>query len=130
MLLYPVIDDRLETPSMQEHSDNPAWDQASCAHIWSHYLGPAKNRTSVSPYAAPARAVDLSGLPMAYVMTAEYDPLRDEGIEYAHRLLRCGVPTELHQFSGTFHGFDTLASADVSRRARREHHDVLRAVMV
>jgi acetyl esterase len=129
MLLYPVLDDRLETPSMREFTDTPAWDYHNCVHMWNHYLGPASHRGTVSPYAAPARAADLSGLPGAYVMTAEYDPLRDEGAGYAGRLMQAGVPTELHQFSGTFHGFDTLASTAVSRRALRENYDVLRAAL-
>jgi acetyl esterase/lipase len=126
MLLYPVMDDRLRTPSMLAFTDTPAWTYSNCVHMWNHYLGPIEQRGVVSAHAAPARAADLSGLPATYVMTAEYDPLRDEGAEYAQRLTGAGVSTELHQFSGTFHGFDTLASAPVSRRARREHYDVLR----
>ncbi|MCX4745040.1 alpha/beta hydrolase [Kitasatospora sp. NBC_01287] len=126
LLLYPVTDDRLRTRSVREFADTPAWDSRNCVHMWDHYLGPAERRGPVSPYAAPARATDLRGLPPAYVMTAEYDPLRDEGDEYARRLAEAGVPTELHRFAGTFHAFDTLASAPVSRRACREHYEVLR----
>lgn len=126
MLLYPVLEDRLDTPSMRGFADTPVWDSHNCAHMWHHYLGPADQRGTVSPYAAPARATDLSGLPAAYVMTAEYDPLRDEGAEYARRLMHAGVSTELHEFAGAFHGFDTLAATGVSERARREHYAVLR----
>ena len=71
----------------------------------------------VPAYAAPARADDLSGLPPAYVSTAENDPLRDEGITYAQRLLQAGVSVELHQFPGTFHGSALVTTAAVSKRA-------------
>ncbi|MGH1552023.1 alpha/beta hydrolase fold domain-containing protein [Streptomyces sp. L7] len=127
MLLYPVTDDRLRTASVRMFTDTPTWDAPNCAHMWNHYLGPAERRGDVSPYAAPARATDLSGLPDAYVMTAELDPLRDEGAHYARALANAGVSTELHCFAGAFHAFDTLSSAPLSLRARREHHDVLRA---
>jgi acetyl esterase/lipase len=129
MLLYPVLDDRLETPSMRAFTDTPVWNQPNCVHMWHHYLGPVQRRGTVREYAAPARATDLSGLPPAYVMTAEYDPLRDEGAGYARRLVDAGVTTESHLFPGAFHGFETLASGALSRRARREHHDVLRDVL-
>jgi acetyl esterase/lipase len=59
---------------------------------------------------------DLSGLPPAYIATAEFDPLRDEGITYKLRLLEAGVPVELHQWPGTFHGSQAILSAEVSRR--------------
>ncbi|WP_371476988.1 alpha/beta hydrolase [Kitasatospora sp. NBC_00315] len=128
MLLYPVLDDRLETPSALAFTDTPAWDSRNCAHMWEHYLGPGR-RGEAPPYAVPARVGDLSGLPAAYVMTAEFDPLRDEGAAYARRLADAGVPTELHQFAGTFHGFDTLATATVSRRALAEQYAVLRGAL-
>ena len=80
---------------------------------WRHYLGSAP----ATPYAAPARAADLSGLPPAFVATAESDPVRDEAITYALRLLQAGVPSELHQWPGTFHGSQAILSADVSQPA-------------
>ncbi|TKA00304.1 alpha/beta hydrolase [Actinacidiphila oryziradicis] len=129
MLLYPVLDDRLETPSARAFTDTPAWDSGNCAHMWRHYLGTDVQRTGACRYTVPARVADLSGLPAAYVMTAEYDPLRDEGAEYAQRLADAGVLTELRQFAGTFHGFDTLAAATVSRRALEEQHAVLRGAL-
>jgi acetyl esterase len=130
MLLHPVLDDRLATSSMWAFTDTPVWDHPSCVHMWNHYLGSAEHRAGGSPYAVPARATDLSGLPATYVMTAEYDPLRDEGAQYAARLTGAGVATEFHQFPGAFHGFETLAStAAISQRARREHYDVLRGAL-
>jgi acetyl esterase len=55
-------------------------------------------------------------MPPAYVATAEFDPLRDEGIGYALRLLQAGMPVELHQWSGTFHGSQAIVTAEVSQR--------------
>ncbi len=68
------------------------------------------------PYAAPVRANDLSGLPPAYITSAEFDPNRDEANDYAQRLLQAGVPVEVHQWPGTFHGSQAILSAEVSRR--------------
>ena len=93
---------------------------------WRHYLGPERDTASASPYAAPARADDLSGLPPAYIATAEFDPNRDEAIEYAQRLLQAGVPVELHQWAGTFHGSQAVVSAEVSQRQIAELGAVLR----
>ncbi len=83
----------------------------------------------MSPYAAPARAGDLSGLPPAYISTGEMDPLRDEGIHYALGLLQAGVSVELHQFPGTFHGSSLVSTAAVSVRARTEATVVLRRAL-
>jgi acetyl esterase/lipase len=92
------------------------WNRPNAICSWKHYLGPG-HRGDTSPYAAPARAKDLSGLPPAYVSTMEFDPLRDEGIEYATRLLQAGVQVELHSYPGTFHGSALIVTADVSRRS-------------
>ena len=114
MLHIPELDDRLETPSMRAFVDSPLWNRPLAVKSWQAYLGDLSGSADVPAYAAPARATDLSGLPPAYISTAENDPLRDEGIIYALRLLQAGVSVELHQFPGTFHG-----SALVTRRRCR-----------
>ena len=124
LLNIPELDDRLDTPSMLAFEDTPLWNRPNAVQSWRHYLGPAHGG-EVSAYAAPSRAEDLSGLPPAYVSTMEYDPLRDEGLIYAMRLLEHGVSVELHQFPGTFHGSAMMASAEVSRRANREMMEAL-----
>jgi acetyl esterase/lipase len=101
--------------------------------MWRHYLGPQLgpelDSTAASPYAAPARAADLSGLPPAYIAAAEFDPFRDEDIDYALRLLHAGVPVELHQWPGTFHGSQAILSADVSQRQIAELAAALRRAL-
>ncbi len=128
LLVYPVIDDRMETASMRAFSATPIWNSSSNAQMWDHYLG--VKRDYVSNYAAPGRCTDLSDLPPAYVMTAEFDPLRDEGITYAQRLMQAGVPTELHCFGGACHGFDLLAPGiELSRRAVDEQVSTVARVL-
>jgi acetyl esterase len=122
-LIYPVLDDRMDTPSMRACTDTPGWDSVSAALSWRQYLGPA---LPVSPYAAPARAERLDGLPRTYIMAAELDPLRDEALAFGTRLVRSNVPTEVHHFSGAFHGFDVLSSSKLAARAREEQYAVLR----
>src|SRR5262249_37473647 len=81
-------------------------------------------------HAAAARAVDLSGLPPAYIATAEFDPLRDEEITYTSRLLQAGVSVELHQWPGTFHGSEGVLSAEGSQRQVAEFTATLRPALV
>jgi acetyl esterase len=123
----PELDDRLETPSMQRFVDTPMWTRAQAERSWDRYLGPRRNG-DVPPYAAPARAEDLAGLPRAYVSTMENDPLRDEGITYAMRMLQAGVSVELHSFPGTWHGCRAFPSA-VTARDSDEMLAVLRAAL-
>jgi acetyl esterase len=124
MLGIPELDHRLETTSMRTFVDTPLWHRPNAELSWQHYLG--ADRSDVSPYASPSLAADLIGLPPAYVSTMEYDPLRDEGIQYALRLLGAGVPVELHSFPGTFHGSAMFTTAAVSQRAHREMLDAIR----
>ena len=129
MLHIPELDDRLETPSMQAFVDSPVWNRPLAEQSWHAYLGDIWGTADVPIYAAPARAVDLRGVPPAYVSTAENDPLRDEGIAYALGLLRAGVSVELHQFPGTFHGSALVMTAAVSQRAQQESAAVLRRAL-
>ncbi len=125
LLEIPELDDRLETPSMQQFTDTPLWNRPNAVWSWRHYLG-ADHSGEVSPYAAPSRAKDLSGLPSAYVSVMEFDPLRDEGILYALGMLQAGVAVELHTYPGTFHGSSLVPGARVSVRNAQEVMDVLR----
>jgi acetyl esterase/lipase len=129
MLHIPELDDRLETPSMQKFVDSPLWNRPLAVKSWQFYLGDLAGKDDVPIYAAPARATDLSGLPPAYVSTAENDPLRDEGVAYALAMLRAGVSVELHQFPGTFHGSALVTGAAVSRRGAQEASVVLRRAL-
>ena len=90
LLEIPELDHRLETPSMTEFTDTPLWNRPNAIWSWKHYLGP-DHEGPVSPYASPSVAEDLSGLPSAFVSVMEFDPLRDEGLTYAMRLLEAGV---------------------------------------
>jgi|HubBroStandDraft_6_1064221.scaffolds.fasta_scaffold183251_2 acetyl esterase len=129
MLHIPELDDRLETPSMRDFVDSPLWNRPLAVQSWKAYLGEMSGASDVPAYAAPARATDLAGLPPAYISTAENDPLRDEGMIYALRLLQAGVSVELHQFPGTFHGSALVTTAEVSKRAQREAALVLRRAL-
>ncbi|HEX4492105.1 MAG TPA: alpha/beta hydrolase [Acidimicrobiia bacterium] len=120
----PELDHRLDTASMRAFVDTPMWSRPAAELSWSRYLG--DHDGAVSPYASPAIAEDLAGLPPAYVTTMEFDPLRDEGIVYALRMMEAGVSVELHSYPGTFHGSALVTTAAVSRRAQHELFDALR----
>lgn len=120
----PELDDRLDTESMRDYVDTPLWNRPNAIFSWASYLGPEPGE--VSPYAAPARATDLAGLPPAFVTTCQYDPLRDEGIEYARRLAHAGVPTELRHYPATFHGSSFIESAAITRRMFADEVEALR----
>lgn len=127
----PELDDRLDTPSMQQFTDTPMWHRTNALLSWNYYLGSdyVRGGDNVPYLAAPARADDLAGLPPAYISTMEFDPLRDEGLIYGLRLLQAGVPAEIHNFPGTFHGSSLVQEAKVSKRERRERVAVLRRAL-
>ncbi|MFG2634187.1 alpha/beta hydrolase [Streptomyces sp. NPDC048362] len=126
-LFQPELDDRLDTPSARSFTDTPKLDRAGARSTWRYYLtGTAEPGTGAVPaLAAPARADDLRGLPPAFVMICEFDPLRDEGIGYAHRLIQAGVRTELRHYPGTFHG-SVAIDAEISRRMIADQVHALR----
>jgi acetyl esterase/lipase len=107
------------------------WHRTNALLSWNYYLGSdyVRGGDNVPYLAAPARADDLAGLPPAYISTMEFDPLRDEGLIYGLRLLQAGVPAEIHNFPGTFHGSSLVQEAKVSKRERRERVAVLRRAL-
>jgi acetyl esterase len=104
MLIYPVTEYyQPGTPSMIENAEGYGLTRDGMIWFWDHYLADPSH--GANPYASPLRAKDLGGLPPALVVTAEFDPLRDEGEYYADRLRQAGVPTEMKRWDGMNHGF-------------------------
>ncbi|RSN39294.1 esterase [Amycolatopsis sp. WAC 04197] len=132
LLNMPALDDRLETPSMRTFVDTPLWTRAQALLSWQYYLAEGKENGGVgwARYAAPARIDDLTGLPPAYVAVCEFDPLRDEGLDYGRRLVEAGVSTEIHLYPGTFHGCTRIPRADVARRMRNDAHSAVRRALL
>jgi acetyl esterase/lipase len=125
LLSQPSLDDRQQEWSARNFTDTPWSTRDKVAQSWHHYLGGQQ----ATPYAAPARATDLAGLPPTYMTTAEFCPNRDEDIGYALRLMQAGVSVELHQWPGTFHGSQAILHAEVSQRQITELGDVLRRAL-
>jgi acetyl esterase/lipase len=115
ILVYPMLDDREVTVSSK--FEGVMWDRATNKTAWSAMLGDSAGGPDVSPYAAPARATDLSGLPPAYFETGSSEVFRDEIIGYAARLAEAGVPVDLHCWAGGYHGFELTAPDAVITRA-------------
>ncbi len=130
LLIYPMIDDRNVQPASEAGSDHILWTRERNLIGWTSYLGHAPGGPDTSAYAAPSRAIDLSGLPPAYVMVGDVDLFLQEDVEYARRLMASGVPAELHVYPGAFHGFFSLVpDASVSRRFAVECDHVLRRAL-
>jgi acetyl esterase/lipase len=108
MLLCPMLDDRNDTPSSLQMAGLGVWDHTSNDTGWTALLGDERGGPDVSPYAAPARATDLSGLPPAFIDVGSAETFRDEDVAYASRLWQAGGEAELHVWPGGFHGFDGL----------------------
>ncbi|MFC5815151.1 alpha/beta hydrolase [Nonomuraea harbinensis] len=126
MPIYPMIDDRNETPSSQEITDVGLWDRAGNIEAWAWYLG----GKDADQYAAPARAEDLTGLPPAFIDVGTVDLFRDEDIAFAQRLMQAGVPTELHVNPGSYHASENFApDAALSRRIWDQRIDALRRAL-
>lgn len=118
-LQCPMLDDRLDTLSAHQVAGIGLWDRSSTAVAWQAYLGDRYGAPDLPPYAAPARATDLSGLPPTYIDVGSAETFRDENVAYAHAIWRAGGDAELHVWPGAFHGFDSFApAAALTRQAR------------
>jgi acetyl esterase len=115
LLVYPNTDQLADDESMRSNDDPWLFNHRSVDWYRQHYL--ADPADAADPLASPLRATDLSGLPPALVITAEYDPLRDQGEAYAARLAAAGVEVEVTRYPGMVHGFFTMIGAVDAARA-------------
>jgi acetyl esterase len=116
VLVYPITDGSMNTRSYRENAEGYFLTAASMAWFWKQYISDDQDR--VHPYAAPINAADLGRLPPALVITAEFDPLRDEGEAYAEKLRASAVPVTCTRYDGTIHSFVSMAAnLDVGKRA-------------
>lgn len=130
LLVYPMLDDRTVTRPDLDTRTVRVWTPESNRFGWSAYLGREPGGDGISPYAAPARRADLSGLPPAWIGVGTLDLFHDEDVEYARRLNASGVPCELYLVPGAFHGFDALFSkADVTVAFWNEQVKALQQVL-
>lgn len=131
ILLSPMLDDRTcITKDINPFVGEFVWNQDANRLGWRSWLGQEPGVGEVPPYAVPARAETLGGLPPTYISTSTLDLFLEEDIEFARRLMHCGVPTELHVYPGVFHGFMRLVpDAQVSRAAQRDLDNALRRAL-
>ncbi len=111
MLLYPVADGECETESMKKYTDTPLWNARNNRVMWSMYLG-KHDIKEASPF-----HIELpKSIPDAYIETAEFDCLHDEGIAYAQKLENAGANVELHDINGTPHGYDIAVGSRITQK--------------
>jgi acetyl esterase/lipase len=128
LLEAPMLDDRQLTPSSNLEG-LAVWNKEANTFGWRSYLGGAYGDPDLPVYAAPARAVDLTGLPPSFVSVGGIDGFRDEDIDYALRLNQAGVPTELHVYPGAPHGYQLIVDSAVGRQSQRDSDGWLARVL-
>ena len=129
LLIYPITDYNFDTPSYLKNADGCMLTRDLMQWFWKHYIKDKK--LADHPYVSPLRAKDLSNLPEALILTAEYDPLLDEGEAYAGKLQEAGVKTKLARYDGMIHGFFRMTSRlDKARQALDEVAATLRRVFI
>ena len=129
-LIYPMLDDRTcVTAEPHPYAGEFIWTPHNNTFGWSSLLGVAPGSSGVSPYAAAARAENLAGLPPAFISVGTLDLFLEENIEYARRLMRQGVPVEMHVYPGAYHAFNIAPDAKVAQDARRDSLSALQRVL-
>lgn len=128
VLIYPITDHDFNTPSYLKNADGYMLTRDLMMWFWNHYL--EDENLADDPYVSPLRAVNLSDLPQALILTAEYDPLCDEGEAYAKRLQEAGVKVKLTRYDGMIHGFIRMTSRlDKAKQALDEAAGTLRRIL-
>lgn len=143
ILIYPVLDRRMQTESMKMYTDTPVWDAGLTKLMWKLYLSDLKieedgsapvmlcasenggQREEAMAYISPAEAEDLSGIPDTYIEVAEFDCLRDEGVLFAEKLEKAGIPVELHKVSGSVHGYDVIMGSGSVKKLMEQRVELL-----
>ena len=119
LLNCPMLDDRQATASSQLNN-LPVWSKVSNEFGWRSYLGGLYGTDAIPHTAAPARAIDLSGLPPAFVSVGSVDGFLDEDVDYALRLNHADVPCELHVYPGAPHGYQIAANSRIALQSQRD----------
>ena len=114
MLIYPVLDKRMNTNSMKRFTDTPIWDSNCDKLFWNMYLD--NQDESQIKYASISEIESLGFFPPTYIEVAEFDCLHDEGIEFAEKLKIQGIPVELHDMKGTCHGYETATKSSIVKK--------------
>ena len=109
MLVYPVIDPKMQSDSMKKFTDTPMWNSKLNEKMWRIY---SKGQKVFNPLQA-----DLSDFPETYIETAQFDCLHDEGVNFADRLSKSGAKCELNETKGTMHGFDIKLQSSTTQSA-------------
>jgi triacylglycerol lipase len=120
-LLAPMLDDRTcTTANPHPYTGEFIWTSQDNRFGWASLLGQEPGGPDISPHAAPARAEHLEHLPATFLYVGALDLFVEEDMEYARRLMRAGVPTELHVYPGAYHGFRMIPNAQVTQVAQRD----------
>lgn len=127
-LIYPMIDDR---SAVKGHpvAGEFIWNRKANHFGWSAMLGHPPGRAKVSPYVAAARAKDVRGLPPTFISTGALDLFMEENLEYGRRLMRAGIPVEMHVYPGAIHGFDGVPTSRLARDHARDQLEALRRAL-
>lgn len=130
LLVYPMINDCNTAPASETLPDALFWTRHHNLMGWSYYLGCEPGSEGISCYAAAYRAGNLEGLPPAYIAAGDIDLFAEEDIEYARRLVKAGIPTDIHVYPGGCHSFDGLVpDADISKRFTADIHRALKQAL-
>lgn len=130
LLIYPALDCDSKTHSAQSFKDTPVWNASNNKIMWQVYLGRADELSPLAPpaYASPIHRDDFSGLPPAYIESAEFDPLRDEAQDYADALTAAGVEIRHALIAGAVHGYDYV-DCEITQQAKANRLASMQALL-